>query len=71
MRAVANQVNIVGADAVLYVPITGLVRELKSGFEWLHPRADEESRCIVFGDNVRAEMEGETVFVESAAKGLG
>lgn len=71
VRTITNFVYIVGADTILDVPVTGEIRELESGFERLHPRADEESGCIVFGDNVGVEMEGETVFVKPAAKGLG
>ena len=52
VRAVADLVDVVGADAVLHVAVAGAVRRLESGFEWLHPRADEERGGIVLGDNV-------------------
>ena len=70
MRAIADRVDVAGADAVLHVAVTGAVPRLESGFEWLHPRADEEGGRIVLGDYVGVDVERKTVLVEPTAKGL-
>lgn len=70
MRAVADRVDVAGADAVLQVAVAAAVRRLESGFEWLHPRADEESGWIVLGDYVGVEVERKTDLVESTTKVL-
>ena len=67
MRAVADQVEIIRANAVLDVAVRRTVWLLEFRFEWLHPRADEERGRIVFGDNVFRNFERETVLVESTA----
>lgn len=70
MRAVADRIDVAGADAVLQVAVAGAVRRSESGFEGLHPRADEEGSWIVLGDYVGVDVERQTVLVEATAKGL-
>lgn len=67
MCAVADQVEIVGANAILDISVRRSVWCLEFRFEWLHPRADEERGWVVFGDNVFRNFERETVLVESTA----
>jgi hypothetical protein len=70
MRAVSDQVDVTGADTVLYIAAASAIRRLESGLEWLHPRADEEGSWIVLGDYVCMDVERQTVLVESTTKGL-
>jgi len=70
VRAVADLVNVVRADAVLDIAVAGAVRRLEPWLEWLHPRADEKRGGVVLGDYVGAWFKGETVLAEVASNGL-
>lgn len=52
MCAVTNEIDVIGTDAILDISKGRAVGVLESGFEWLHPRAYEESGGIVVGDDV-------------------
>ena len=52
MGAVTDLVDIVRAHTILDIALACAVRTLKSGFQGLHPRADEERSRVVFRDNL-------------------
>jgi hypothetical protein len=52
MRAVTNQINVTGANAILDVAKGRAVWMLESGFERLHSRAYKEGGGIVLGNDV-------------------
>lgn len=70
VRTVANRLDVVSADTILHVAVARAVQRLEPGFEWLHPRADEEGTWIVLGDYVGVDVERKTDLVEATAKGL-
>jgi hypothetical protein len=52
VRAVTNQINVIGANTILDVAKGRAVWILESGFEWLHSRAHKEGGGIVLGNEV-------------------
>jgi hypothetical protein len=50
VRAIANEIKVVGANARLQRAVTPAIRLMEAAFDPLHARADKKSRIVVRND---------------------
>ena len=67
VRSIADQTEIVGADAGLQRSLATTVRIVETAFELLHPAANEERGLVMFGDDVAINNERKIELLEAAS----
>ncbi len=68
--AVANEVDVVGANARLQRSMLAAIRLTETAFETLHSTANEKRRVVMLGDDRPIDDERKAEILESAADGI-